>query len=224
MFKTIVTNLKGNESNTLTEKEVFNLIETENPYISCDYHLLKETNKFHNNETYDKYIIKTQEAISLHNKYITDNDVFLFLGDISESELHNPEDIKLLYIFCHMLKGKYKILIKGNNDCLNNAFYNKCGFDYIIDQNKQLVDNNMKLIFSHEPYPMIENKLGDDWINIHGHIHGSKTYYNIDYREHIDAYPWGINDNKILRLNDFIKNYRNGLYVGLKTIYKPFWN
>ena len=160
---------------TLNPKSYAFRIEKINPWISADYHLLKELTKG------DTTCERSEEIIKMHNKYVKPKDVFLFLGDISESEIfdqNNQKYISKLIEMCNRLNG-IKIMIKGNNDTGRNEIYKKCGFVEIYDD-PILLD---KHVFSHGPIITYNNV-----INVHGHIHGSKNYWGVDPKDHIDVY------------------------------------
>lgn len=155
------------------------------PWISTDYHLLKELLHGGSEDNTER----TEKIIEMHNKVVKPNDEFLFLGDISESELFDNKKYVNSWIFeklkecCNRLNGR-KILLIGNNDTGPDEFYKECGFKEIY-HDPIITD---KFIFSHGPINTISNKL-----NVHGHIHGNKRYWNIDFHNHIDAYYglWG---------------------------------
>ncbi len=160
---------------TLNPKSYAFRIEKIDPWISADYHLLKELTKG------DTTCERSEEIITMHNKYVKPKDVFLFLGDISESEIfdqNNKKYISKLIEMCNRLNG-IKIMIKGNNDIGRNDIYKKCGFIEIYDD-PILLD---KHVFSHGPITVYNNV-----INVHGHIHGNKNYWGIDPKNHIDVY------------------------------------
>jgi calcineurin-like phosphoesterase family protein len=160
---------------TLNPKSYAFRIEKINPWISADYHLLKELTKG------DTTCERSEEIIKMHNKYVKPKDVFFFLGDLSESEIfdqNNQKYISKLIEMCNRLNG-IKIMIKGNNDTGRNEIYKKCGFVEIYDD-PILLD---KHVFSHGPIITYNNV-----INVHGHIHGSKNYWGVDPKDHIDVY------------------------------------
>ena len=164
-----------NSFHVLNPKSYAFRIEKINPWISADYHLLKELTKG------DTTCERSEEIIKMHNKYVKPKDVFLFLGDISESEIfdqNNKKYILKLIEMCNRLNG-IKIMIKGNNDTGSNEIYKKCGFVEIYDD-PILLD---KHVFSHGPIITYNNV-----INVHGHIHGSKNYWGVDPKDHIDVY------------------------------------
>lgn len=199
-------------SSRIKSTRLVDLIETDkNVYISSDYHLLRELLSGNNTD-----ISRSKEMIRLHNKYVKPNYLFLFLGDISEQEFYDinnktyKEYLNLLIKLCNQLNGK-KIIITGNNDTGMDNFYKKLGFEEIIREPVLLGRH----VFSHEPIATEEGIL-----NVHGHIHGSKTYWNIDPEYHIDAYI-GLHGHPVTL--DYLDNYYNsGKYKGCKTVYE--WN
>lgn len=177
-------------------------IETIDPWISSDYHLLKEFRKGNLKPEL------TDEIIRMHNSVVKPNDVFLFLGDIGESEFFDNNmslHISLLSKYCRKLNGQ-KILIVGNNDTGTDAFYKEIGFCEIY----RIPVETQHYIFSHGP---VEAK---DKLNIHGHIHGSKEYWNLDVKNHIDCYfgLWG----KPVKLSELKKYYETGMYTDCKSM------
>ena len=151
-----------------------------NPYISSDYHLLKEYIKVKD----DNYEF-SKKVILMHNEIVKPTDLFLFLGDLSESEIFTQNISKAqkeLIELCHLLHGK-KIIITGNNDVCPDEFLKKCGFIEIYRDPILL----KTMSFSHGP---IITKPGI--LNIHGHIHGNKEYW-VDCEDHVDAFYglWG---------------------------------
>jgi len=170
-------------------KSLLRDIEKKNPWVSADYHLLKDLVKGSND------LSETEKIIQTHNKYVKPNDLFLFLGDISESEIYDQNNRKYLgkLIECCKRLNGIKIIIIGNNDCATKQFYKECGFVEIYE-NPILTK---KYVFSHGPI------IADDgFINVHGHIHGSKNYWGVDHENHVDAYI-GLYGQPI-KLNDLV--------------------
>ena len=66
-------------------------------------------------------------------------------------------------------------MVKGNNDIFDVNFYKSCGFMYVV---QAFVWSNV--LFTHVP---IENAFE---LNIHGHLHGYKTYW-VPYSNQIDV-------------------------------------
>ena len=159
---------------------IISLIEKKNPWISSDYHLLKEiiTNG-------GKDLSMTESIIKMHNSVVKPNDIFFFLGDLSESEydkgISKALKEKLINI-CKSLNGK-KVMMIGNNDTLPDSFYKECGFLEIY-HNPIFTEHHL---FSHGPIPTC------GILNVHGHIHGTKSYWGMDFYNHFDVYHglWG---------------------------------
>lgn len=119
-------------------------------YLNSDYHLDK--------------IDDINELIKLHNSIVTNNDCFIYLGDIVSDE-YNAYLENEGYKFLQKLNGKVKILIRGNNDLLSEEFYlTKCGFHFVVITLKY-----RNYIFSHAPLNDKSIPVGE--LNIHGHLH-----------------------------------------------------
>ncbi len=182
---------------------IFNKIEELNPFVSSDYHIFKEYRKDITDINQRKLREKeSKEIIDIHNSKVGKNDLFLFLGDITEEEYGKEKEYSSILEFLKskikLLNGK-KYIILGNNDSFNDSFYKDCGFLGIIRESYIETD---KYLFSHYPIaiPDYLNK-----INIHGHIHGSKNYWGMKYENHLDSYYklW----NGPIRFNALLKKY-----------------
>lgn len=172
------------------------------PWVSSDYHLLKEL-KYGN-----KDLRRTNDIIAMHNKFVKPNDVFLFLGDISESEFFDQDKEKImneLIKYCNRLNG-IKILLTGNNDTIDIDVYKQMGFKEIYTE----AVATQNYIFSHHPVPTA-NKL-----NLHGHIHGTKEYWNMNAEKHIDVY-FGLYGQPV-KLSYLNKYYLDGKYQGISKV------
>ena len=112
-FQSILLLIEPN-SNYTKSSRIIDQVENIDPWISTDYHLLGEYLKGSANDTE-----RSEEIIRMHNKYVKENDYFVFLGDISEQEFFDesrPEYLeyrKKLYEMCKRLNGK-KIIITKN--------------------------------------------------------------------------------------------------------------
>lgn len=213
---TVITSQFTRPLKKITKEEAIHLITTENPFISGDYHLLKETNKKHSDRHFEQYYKQTQNNIQMHNRCVGENDLWLCVGDISESELHKAEDIAALYNMIKSLHGR-KILIIGNNDNFDDEFYYKCGFEYV----SRSYIATPQYIFSHEPQNMAELKVSSDVLNLHGHLHGAGSYRNMDWKQHIDVFH-GKHDGSVLQFSQYLDNYRNGMYRDYYSTYATF--
>lgn len=190
----------------MRKEKLSDLIEIEDAWVSCDYHLLREFLKGVPN------IERTEKIIEMHNKYVKKNDLFLYLGDLSEQEFYdikskeNQKYLDLLIKLSNKLNGR-KIIIIGNNDTGSDNFYKQCGFIEVIRE-PILLGNH---VFSHEPI-----KTEDGVLNVHGHIHGSKVYWDgVNPEDHIDAY-YGIYGHPV-KLSYLDEYYKAGKYSGCTT-------
>ena len=179
-------------------------LEDKDPWICCDYHLLKEL-KHGTTDT-----SRTQKLIKMHNSLIKPNDLVLFLGDITESEYFDQNNIKIIKQVSYLTKklNGHMVMIIGNNDTGPIDIYLKMGFKEVYD--KPLLGK--KYLFSHEP--QIMDNYPKDILNIHGHIHGSKKYYDMNAERHLDAY-YGLY-GKPMRLSELVKYYNSGKYDELE--------
>ena len=182
-------------------------------YISSDFHILKAF--IERDEDNNKYIIpidrnkidtKRLDTILKLCKKIDTNKAFIHLGDLTESEFEEGsayiEEVKKFYqkILGKGEKHAPRILIRGNNDCLSKETYLDFGFDYVVT--KLELGN---LLLTHKPANVGANKL-----NIHGHLHESKSYFDISPERHINAYWETANGPQTIIW--FLNNYINGAY------------
>lgn len=137
-------------------------------YCATDWHLWvrKEKNKpeCHKCKNFE-------EIIKNVNEVMTKDDILIYLGDLVDGEFKERNELKSIL---KTIPGK-KILVRGNNDLFDASFYKSCGFCDIV---QSFVWHNV--IFSHMP---CEN---ENDVNVHGHIHGYRTYW-IPYSNQIDV-------------------------------------
>lgn len=127
-------------------------------WLGTDFHLYKydyRTGKPRKNKYFDVILRNLRRTLK-------EDDLFLFLGDLAGSsvkELGSAEDLRGLL---KDIPG-YKIMIRGNNDELDDASYYTIGFDKYCCGAAVLGN----VLFTHNPvqvkYPVY---------NIHGHNHG----------------------------------------------------
>jgi len=151
-------------------------------WLCTDWHLWKRLSKnqpiCNKRKDFDKVIRSVESTVKL-------NDLLINLGDLVDGEFQDKESLKnqMQEIVCK------KVLVRGNNDLFDNAFYKSCGFLYVVDSFQW-----HNILFSHCP---VEN---DCDLNIHGHIHshcpGMKDPYSennrvpqywLPYKNHIDV-------------------------------------
>jgi calcineurin-like phosphoesterase family protein len=182
-------------------KKILHIIENDDPFISADYHFLKEKLIVDDNKKEKAEESRSEKIIKLHNAKIKKDDYFIMLGDIQEGELREGNDLLELVISVNKLHGK-KILVCGNNDTQRWDFYVKAGFIFVT--RSPIVTKDY--IFSHEPIDILSMGVNKDYLNIHGHIHAHNTYYNMDWHNHINAF-WESFDGP-LRLSEYLKIYK----------------
>jgi calcineurin-like phosphoesterase family protein len=194
-------------------KKLLNIIKNEDPYISADYHLLKEKLIVDDNKKEKEEENRTEKIIKLHNAKVKKDDYFLMLGDIQEGELREGNDLLELVVSINRLHGK-KILLCGNNDTQRWDFYVKAGFIFVT--RSPIINENY--MFSHEPVDILSIGVKKNYLNLCGHIHRHRTYYNMDNRNHINVY-WE-DFNGPLRLSEYIRRYNNNELPKCKSIYQ----
>ena len=136
-------------------------------YLTTDWHLWrcdKETKRI-----FPRSDINT--IVNRYNDMVTDDDLVIFLGDLTDGESEKKKELGEILDSLH---GK-RILVRGNNDLFPDSYYENHGFKYVTP--KFVYDN---ILFSHMPLSH------NNRMNIHGHIHGYKTYW-LPYKNHIDV-------------------------------------
>ena len=196
-----VTPLYSNESaihegNTIVIHELAN-ISDDKIAVGTDFHFIgyndDQTKIVMKPKSYIEKIIEKEQEIA------GDDGIFIFLGDMLYKGFHTPYEIpdqmkKDAISYIKSFTGKYKIFIRGNHDVLPDDFYlNDLGFTHI---GSSLLYNDY--LFTHQP-EMVRPPL----INIHGHIHGKRQYYEKHPSRHMDVFT--MNGSHIGRLTDIIK-------------------
>ena len=140
-------------------------------YIGTDWHLWKYSKKL------GKCIKRPEfdEIIKCAEDTLAEDDFMIYLGDLTDDEFASTE--KLIGLLKNV--SGYKIMVRGNNDALDNSAYLAAGFDRVVD-----ICTLGNLIFSHKPI-----YVGPLQINVHGHNHGSEN--ELATPQNIDA--WGGN-------------------------------
>jgi calcineurin-like phosphoesterase family protein len=196
----------------ISYKKILSVIENDDPYMTADYHLFKEKLVIDDSLKAKKEESRTEKIVKLHNSKVKKDDFCFILGDIHEGELREGKDLIELVDIIKRLNGK-KILICGNNDTQRWDFYLKAGFVFVT--RSPIVTENY--ILSHEPIDIKPMGVKEDYINIHGHLH-QRTYYNVDFHNHIDVY-WETFDGP-KRLHEFLDLYHNGKLPRRKSEYQ----
>lgn len=136
-------------------------------YLMTDWHLWirkeKGKSECHKHTNFNRIINNL--------KKIQPDDLLIYLGDLVDGEFEDKESLKNVILPMNFKK----ILVIGNNDLFSPNFYKSCGFDYVV---RSFVWHDT--LFTHMPVKH-ENQ-----INVHGHIHGYKTYW-VPYNKHVDV-------------------------------------
>ena len=185
--------------------KIFEVGEAIDAWVSADYHFGKFLRK--EGEEKDALKLEEEKIIELHNSKVKKDDLFLFLGDISESEFGDEARTEALTHVMNQIKrlNGRKIILPGNNDTCDDLFYKNCGFELIFRRDRIITS---KHVFSHFPVNMRDNSR----INIHGHIHGSFKYFECDPENHVDCY-WKL-WNGPLRISELDELVTSGKYKG----------
>ena len=128
-------------------------------WVMTDWHFLKwnkETKAVYRNNTYTEIIKNCQQIIQ-------PDDLLIFLGDLVDGEVEHKDE---MISFINKIPGE-KVLIRGNNDLFPDKLYLDHGFKYVTPK---FIWKNV--LFSHRPED------NDNDVNVHGHFHNSRTYYN----------------------------------------------
>ena len=161
---------------TLHSKEIAKLMNdtlrfNRNIWVCSDWHLWirdeKGKPKCHKASSFNTIMKNYKDTVK-------DNDVVIYLGDLTDGELQDEEAFNELRDTIKTLPG-VKVMVRGNNDLKDANFYKSCGFKYIV---QAFVWSNV--LFTHIP---IENAFD---LNIHGHLHGYKRYW-VPYSNQIDV-------------------------------------
>lgn len=171
--------------------EILDSVNPKNIYITSDWHIFK------NHYTKEKNHVNTSEIISWCKDNIKDNNVFLYLGDMSYRWINDKDKEEVKKIF-KSLPG-IKILVIGNHDEFSDGGdYEDYGFKYAV---KDIYYKN--IIFSHRPIDMCDKP---GYLNIHGHKHHKDTdYHGMDGSANVNVYP-SFHNNKPITLDRAINH------------------
>lgn len=145
---------------------------------------------------------KTKKIIRSVNKVLTPNDHLLILGDLDGKK--GTGSFKLTKDTISKFNTKNVYLVLGNNDPYTIDEYVKCGFKAVVDMAIYQETPSSKVFLTHCPYPT----RGDEK-NIHGHIHGSKCYWNLNWENHYDVWD---EDYAPITIRQCLEIIEKGLY------------
>ena len=174
-----------------TISQILDDTDPKHVYLTSDWHIFK--NRYKKEANY----VNTSDIISWCKKNIKDDDVFMYLGDMSYRWINDEDKEEVKKIF-KSLPG-IKILIIGNHDEFSDGGdYQEYGFRYAMPELKW-----QNYIFTHKPIAM-EDKPG--YKNIHGHMHKWREYNTTDGKANVNVYPSYFN-NKPVTLDYVINNF-----------------
>ena len=174
-----------------TISQILDDTDPKHVYLTSDWHIFK--NRYKKEVNY----VNTSDIISWCKKNIKDDDVFMYLGDMSYRWINDEDKEEVKKIF-KSLPG-IKILIIGNHDEFSDGGdYQEYGFRYAMPELKW-----QNYIFTHKPIAM-EDKPG--YKNIHGHMHKWREYNTTDGKANVNVYPSYFN-NKPVTLDYVINNF-----------------
>lgn len=145
---------------------------------------------------------KEKTDMIVNNINLTCNSLskILFLGDF---DAKGHTDKKVIQDFIRRITCKNIYMLVGNNDGFTIRDYADMGFLGVSDV-VHYRSTQMNVVLSHCPV-----EVDSDTLNIHGHLHGGREYWNIDAKNHIDIWS---EDYIPVRIRDAIEAYKEGLY------------
>ena len=186
----LVETLKDPDEDNKPSRLIDNAIRNKHKiYCATDWHLWKRIEK---GKSVCNKIPDFEKIIKNINETMTKDDVLIYLGDLVDGEFTDKEALRSIL---KTLPGK-KVLVLGNNDLFDKGFYKSCGFDYVV---QSFVWHDV--LFTHMPV-----KNNND-INVHGHIHGYKTYW-VPYTNQIDVAAFG-GRKELVELNSLLKKQKS---------------
>lgn len=155
---------------------------------------------------------KTKYIIRNVNSKISPKDHLLILGDMDGKQ--GTSTIELIANTIKQFHTKNIYLVLGNNDQYAIDDYVNMGFLSVVDRAEMKDDNGNNIIFTHCGI-RVDN--GD--FNIHGHMHGTKCYWNTDWENHYDVWD---QDFYPITVRECLEAYKKQLYIGKTEIHKNY--
>ena len=177
-----------------------------NIYLGSDWHF----SRFRKKTKSMKYdFVRSKDILSKYKTLVDNDDLFIFLGDLSYVGQKNTGSINNCLESIKYLPGK-KIFIRGNNDEASRKYYKNLGFDLV--ETSLVVDD---VLFTHIP-----KEVKGNMINIHGHIHGSGTYWDCEPHNHVDCFT-GLFAQYPIKLEPLLFN---GKYIDKSLLTDSFFD
>lgn len=143
---------------------------------------------------------KTDMIISNVNLKVNSTKKLLILGDF---DAKGHTDKNTIARFIRSLSCQNIFMLVGNNDGFSIQDYIEMGIRGVTDV-VTFKSDDRDIILSHCPVPVTGAEL-----NIHGHLHGGREYWNIDWRNHIDAWS---EDYIPMTIRDIVTAHDMGYY------------
>ena len=155
---------------------------------------------------------KTEYIVRNVNSRVSPKDHLIIVGDMDGKK--GTSTYELLKKTIKKFRTKNIYLILGNNDQYSVEDYAYLGFLSVVDRAEMKDDNGNTIILTHCGIP-VEN--GD--FNIHGHMHGTKCYWNVDWHNHYDVWD---QDFYPITIRECLQAYEKQLYIGKTEIHKNY--
>jgi uncharacterized HAD superfamily protein/calcineurin-like phosphoesterase family protein len=155
---------------------------------------------------------KTKNIIRNINSRVGKNDHLLIVGDLDGKKGTGSWDLCKKALSSLNTKNLYFIL--GNNDPYTIEKYVKMGFLTVTDIATFQPSPDQKVILTHCPYPVDRGE-----VNIHGHIHGSRCYWNLDWHDHYDVWDQDFYPTKI---GECLEILEKGLYHAVSENHRNY--
>lgn len=155
---------------------------------------------------------KTQMILRSINSTVSRDSDLIIIGDLDGKK--GTSDEKTISAFIKKINTKKIYLILGNNDRYSIKTYVKMGFRAVTDEVVYKESAMKKVYLTHCP-----RKIGPNEYNVHGHIHGSKCYWNLDWHNHVDVWD----ENYVpVKLSDCLERLEKGLYTARTEIHTGY--
>lgn len=197
LLSQVINTPKGIQRKEVLTERIYSLIkpnpkidkilnESDNIWLGSDWHLWNIGN--YEND-YRNQLIQNQRRL------VKPNDAFIYLGDFAH-RLSTQENLQeKLNLVIKNMSGKM-IMILGNHDIFDSAFYRQAGFLEVTDG---FIWRD--LVFTHSPINI--HKFPNIKYNIHGHTHDWDHAMVQDYN--LVVYSRATNNSPIL-LEDLLAN------------------
>lgn len=173
------------------QPDIVSSIVSMDTFLICDPHISSKKPE------------KTKMIIRSINARVSRHDHLIILGDLDGKK--GTGSIELTKKFVGSINTKNIYLILGNNDPYSIETYAKIGFKSVVDK-VIYKDSSARVIYlTHCAVPVNRGE-----INIHGHIHGSKCYWNLDWHNHYDV--WN-EDFTPITIRECLEIIEKGLYT-----------